>query len=401
MSNLPSPEAKKRRHPVRTIIAAAAGLYLVWLVYQIAAFRKYGPSPGLARAETKASPVRAASPGLPSEPAQFVELRGAYHMHSRYSFDGKKTVEEIAAAAERAGLDFIILTDHGAPNFASFDAQRKIGRVLVIAGSEISSSRGHLVALGFNRPSGSFSQDANLAAGEVKSLGGFTVIAHPYSKISWSWGEPGDFGGIEIISLYSDIRRGWVASLLSAPLLLVNPSLALLKTLDPPTASLRKWDQLLKSDRGGGVILGFYALDAHKYFYETGLSLLNLHVPLDSPVPDDFAGASRALLDALRAGRFYNAVDAAADPAGFRFWLEGGGTAPAVLHVRTPYAFAHETRLLCDGSVVATGSGPDLVFTARGPGAYRVEVTLRARTPLRPDVPWILSNPILVRKDLP
>ncbi|MHB8055231.1 MAG: CehA/McbA family metallohydrolase domain-containing protein, partial [Candidatus Aminicenantales bacterium] len=315
--------------------------------------------------------------------------------------DGTKTVEEAAAAADRAGLDFIILTDHGAPNEASFSAQGKIGRVLVLAGSEISSSRGHLVALGFSLPSRPFSQNADLAAREVESLGGFTVIAHPYSKIRWSWGEQGDFGGIEIINMDSDIRRGWGASLLLAPLLLVKPSLALVKTLDPPTAALRKWDQLLKSSRANRPIPGFYSLDAHSYFYETGLGLLNLHVQLDSLVPVDYAGASRAILDALRAGRFYNAVDAAADPTGFRFWVEGGGSTPAVLHIRTPYSFAHETRLIRDGAIVASGPGPDLVYEAGAPGAYRVEVILRARTPLRPGVPWILSNPIFIRKDFP
>src|SRR5438045_101386 len=37
---------------------------------------------------------------------------GGYHVHSVIS-DGTGTVDEIAAAAARAGLQFIILTDHG------------------------------------------------------------------------------------------------------------------------------------------------------------------------------------------------------------------------------------------------------------------------------------------------
>ena len=39
-------------------------------------------------------------------------VRGAYHIHSQRS-DGSGTVDSIAAAAARAGLQFIILTDHG------------------------------------------------------------------------------------------------------------------------------------------------------------------------------------------------------------------------------------------------------------------------------------------------
>jgi len=393
----PSPEAGKRRHPLRIILAAAAAVYLVWLAVQALSFRKYA-SPSLpARAEIASVPA-----DRPSGPPPPVELRGAYHLHTRAS-DGGKTVEEVAAAAERAGLDFVILADHGSPNEASLAAQGKYGRVLVLAGSEMSSSRGHLVALGFDRPSRPFSRDADLAAREVESLGGFTVIAHPYSKTRWSWGEPGDFRGIEIINLDSDLRRGWAASLLSAPLLLVNPALALVKTLDPPAAALRKWDQLIKGGRSrtGRPVSGYYSVDAHRYFYETGLGLINLRVQLDSLLPVDFAEASRAIFNALRDGRFYCAVEAAADPAGFRFQMEKSAAGDAVLRVGTPYAFAHEARLIRDGVVVASGSGPELLFKAREPGAYRVEVFLRARTPLRSGVPWILANPILVRKDLP
>ena len=45
-----------------------------------------------------------------SPPASTV--RGAFHIHSSRS-DGSGSVAAIAAAAARAGLQFIILTDHG------------------------------------------------------------------------------------------------------------------------------------------------------------------------------------------------------------------------------------------------------------------------------------------------
>lgn len=395
---------KKRRHPARTVLFTALAIYIAWLGVQILSYRKYVSPPEPARAaitplrtdgSPDAAPVRA---GVP-EP---VELRGAFHLHTRHS-DGTKTIEEIAAAAEREGLDFVILTDHGAPNFDTFDSQGKVGRVLVIAGTEISSSRGHLIALGFARPSQPFSQNAELAAREVAALGGFTVIAHPYSKTRWSWGDRADFGGLEIISFDSDLRREWAPFLFYAPALLIKPSLALLKILDPPTTTILKWDRLLQEDEGRaiGLYLGYFSLDAHHLFYETALGVLNLHIQLDSLAPVDFTEASRAVVDALRSGRFYNAVDAAADPAGFRFWTEGRRIAPTVLHIRAPFSFAHEIRLIHRGGTVASGNGPELVFEARKPGVYRAEVYLRARTPLRRGVPWILSNPIVIRKDVP
>ena len=40
-----------------------------------------------------------------------VPVRGAIHVHTRRS-DGTGTVDEVAGAAARAGLNFVILTDH-------------------------------------------------------------------------------------------------------------------------------------------------------------------------------------------------------------------------------------------------------------------------------------------------
>lgn len=390
------PPRRRRRRAIRAGLILVLAVYAAWVAIQAASFKRYVTPPEIVRAEIL-PPGAAEAPSQEGPPAP-VELRGAYHMHTRHS-DGAKTVEEAAAAAERIGLDFIILTDHGAPNLPSLDAQGKIGRVLVLAGTEISSSRGHLVAMGFNRPARPFSQNADLAVREIRSLGGISVVAHPYSKTRWSWGGPVEFDGVEVMNVDSDLRRGWVKSLLDLPLLLVRPEAALLKVLDPPGETTRKWDQLMES--AGRPLSGFFAVDAHRYFYETGLAALNIHVQVDSLFPVDFPEAAEAIFEALRRGLFYSAVDGAADPAGFRFWMDKGRPGPALLRAQTPYSFAHETRLLFKGRAVASVTGTNLVYEAREPGPYRVEVFLRERTPLGRDVPWILSNPIMVGKDLP
>ena len=54
---------------------------------------------------------------LPAQPQALaaipaVGVRGAMHIHTKRS-DGSGTPEQVAAAAARAGLQFIILTDHG------------------------------------------------------------------------------------------------------------------------------------------------------------------------------------------------------------------------------------------------------------------------------------------------
>ena len=77
-------------------------------------------------------------------------VRGAYHIHSRAS-DGTGTIPDIAAAAARAGLQFIIVTDHG-DGLARPRAPRYLFGVLCIEAVEISTTDGHYAALGMSPP---------------------------------------------------------------------------------------------------------------------------------------------------------------------------------------------------------------------------------------------------------
>jgi hypothetical protein len=139
---------------------------------------------------------------------------------------------------------------------------------------------------------------------------------------------------------------------------------------------------------------------------------------LEKPLSREFEAARRQVFDALRNGRFFSAVDAAARAEGFRFWAENDGkifpmgaeldlergeagpTGPVKLHVRTPFSFAHETRLVRNGQILTRSSERDLTFEASGPGVYRAEVYLTEKSPLHAAVPWILSNPIFLRAPL-
>jgi len=362
----------KIRRVWRYVLPAAAAVYAAWLGSQAASYERYVSAP-------------AATAGSP-EPPSAAELRGAYHIHSRHS-DGRKTADWIVRTASRAGLDFIILTDHGSPNRASLAAEGWKDGLLVLAGSELSSSRGHLVALAFDPPARPFSQNAAMAAREIDLLGGFTIIAHPYSKTRWSWGETSAHDGLEIMDSDSMARRNWPRVAARLPLLLVKPQAVLLKALTRPEEQIRMWDRMLES----GPALGFYSVDAH-FLYRPAFGLLRLHVLLDRPLAGEFAEARAQVFAALRDGRFFNAVDAAADPAGFRFWLDADGA----LRLRAPFSFAHEIRLIRDGRPAAEPVEKALALPAAEPGTYRAEVYLRERTPLGRDVPWIMSNSLIV-----
>ena len=66
--------------------------------------------------------------------------KGAVHIHTRYS-DGSGGMGEIIEAAQRAGLDFIVISDHNKLD-AKYDGwEGWHDGVLVIAGAEVTPRR--------------------------------------------------------------------------------------------------------------------------------------------------------------------------------------------------------------------------------------------------------------------
>jgi hypothetical protein len=236
-------------------------------------------------------------------------------------------------------------------------------------------------------------------------LGGFTVIAHPYSKVQWSWGPRVDYSGLEIISADSMFRQSLPLSLLYVPALLINPKLVLLKILTQPKKNLMKWDSLNENP----PVFGYYSIDAH-LFYSALFSSLHLHIPLSKPLSREFETAKQQVFNSLHQGNFYNAVEAAAQAKGFRFWAKQGDNvfqmgsdipieSQVTLHAAMPTGVKFEARLLHNGTPVFHSQKEkwSYVVTDR-PGTYRVEVYLREKSPMTDDFPWILSNPIFLKE---
>jgi hypothetical protein len=331
------------------------------------------------------------------------EVQGVYHIHTTHS-DGKKTPGEIAKLASSASVDFIILTDHGNPNFESLAAEGWKEGVLVLAGSELSTSRGHLVALDFGHPENSFITDADKAAYQIKSLNGFSIIAHPYSKVHWTWGDSQYSSGIEIINADSMLKTKIWRWIPFTPSLFIRPEYFLLKILNVPQKNLFKWDALNQSLQ----FHGYYSTDAH-LLYKPLLSFLRLHLLLDKPLSSEFEAAKKQVFNALKQGQFYSAVDAAAQAGGFRFWMSDGESKiimggsgnledRTTLLVNLPQAISKETHLIFNGQSILQSSDDTIEFRVEKPGVYRVEVFLKERSPLNKRIPWILSNPIFIKE---
>ena len=134
---------------------------------------------------------------------------GGYHVHTDRS-DGTGSVDEVAVAASRAGLAFVVLTDHGDGTRAPDPPSYQHG-VLVIDAVEINTLAGHVVALGLTRaapyPLAGHPRDV---IEDIRRLGGAAVIAHPDSPnpaLRWrGQGQNVAADGIEWLNVDSEWR---------------------------------------------------------------------------------------------------------------------------------------------------------------------------------------------------
>src|SRR5689334_21302421 len=126
---------------------------------------------------------------------------GVLHIHTNRS-DGLSTPDEVAAAAARAGLKFIVFTDHGDGTRQPDPPTYRSG-VLCLDGVEISTSGGHYIAIDMPRSPYPLAGEPRDVVEDVRRMGGFGIVAHPDSpkgELRWSdWTLP--FDGIELLNL--------------------------------------------------------------------------------------------------------------------------------------------------------------------------------------------------------
>ena len=261
--------------------------------------------------------------------------RGAFHIHTNRS-DGSGSPDAVAAAAARAGLNFIIVTDHG-DGTRKPDAPQYRAGVLVIDAVELSTEAGHYIAIGLAQAPYPLRGEARDVIADVRRLGGFGVVAHPdSSKPSLRWRDwDADFDAMEWLNAdteWRDERRGLlVRAFVHYPF---RPSETLASLLDRPDATLARWDAL--TERRPVVALagadaharaGWMDDDANGYrgwflkipSYEASFRTFAMRVTLDRPLGTDATSDARLVIDALRRGAVYTTVDAIASPATLEF----------------------------------------------------------------------------------
>lgn len=349
-------------------------------------------------------------------------IRGAYHIHTTLS-DGAADKAAVAAAAARAGLKFVILTDHG-DGTRPPDPPAYLSGVLCIDAVEISTKGGHYAALGMRAAPYPLGGEPSAVVEDVARLGGFGFAAHPDSaraSLAWNdWTAPID--GIEWLNADSEWRdesRATLARVLFD--YMFRPAPALASMFDRPVTTLKRWDDLAASrpivglaghDAHGGIGRGVEENGARKRTlghvpsYEASFRTFSNSVILDAPPTGDAAADARGVLDAIRRGRVFTVIDAIATPGflDFRGWQgeiapasNMGATlrpGPSVISVKATMPAGAEMVVIADGVEVHHITRPDFVAAMEpASGAVRIEVRVPG-APGTPPVPWLVGNPI-------
>jgi hypothetical protein len=374
-------------------------------------------------------------PASPADREGYSEYTGIVHLHSTYS-DGHWPVGRILGEGIRAGLDFVLLTDHDTleasqdgwggwyapggfegPWLSVRPVERRgpsAHRVFLGVGAEITPPRSHYLAFGVDRlPAPSLPSQKIIDF--VRARGGLGVITHPDHRGNARFGigcyrwEDWSVTGYDALDVW-DLMTDWqdfLRGIVSAYVAYNWPAWVL---RGPKPETLARWDELLA--RGPMPVIGCCDNHGRPYRlvrtydilpYPTALRLIRLHL-LTRPLEDLSAGETeREILGAMRAGRGFVAMEFWWPATGFRFLAENpaGETAPmgsTVPPQNGPWTLSVELpergiiTLVKDAAPAVTRTGRSLVYRAER-GVYRVEVHRRRKWLKKP---WIISNAIRI-----
>jgi hypothetical protein len=338
--------------------------------------------------------------------------KGTLHIHSSYS-DGSGSIEKIAFAAKKAGLDFIIITDHNNLKGLKEGKEGWYDGVAVTFGEEISPDDGdHYLAFNIkDKVSHNMKPEEFIA--EVKKQGGFGFIAHPdenpkrknsYKPLRWSNWDIKGFDGLEIWNHLSD----WVD--VYSPATVVRDYFLRDRVVKGPSADvLQWWDRLNNENKEivpaiGGVDahalkFRYYGLDFIVFPYEYTFKTVTNHIMLESELSKSFEEAKRQIHEALKSGknfianRVWNKKELTTP-----FWIEDnnqkvfpGSTAGFAKEAKAFIKLPQKglIKIIRNGKLIYENKAQEAEFEIKESGKYRVEVYYK-------NSPWIFTNPVNV-----
>ena len=343
---------------------------------------------------------------------------GAIHIHSTYS-DGGGSVSDIVRAGQKAGPDFLILTDHDTLQPRYDGHQGYHDGLLLLVGEEVNTSAGHLLALGVGRD---VDQDGPLGLpaliDEISEAGGVSIAAHPTGRRPWTDWTVEKMDGLELLNANSDWRDDGVLELLRAVVFLpFLPDGVFNSLIDRPDEAIRLW--MHRAQRQPVTVIG--SLDAHERIplwgerhlsfptYERLFGLIRTYVITGMELTGGAGVDEGILLDAIRRGSCYVVLEGYEPAPGFAFELTTGAETRSMgstvafqdggrLHVTAPSSGPVRIRLYRNEVPLIETEGHELFVEVPGPGVYHTEVYQLRGTLLRGERQrlWIISNAIRV-----
>jgi hypothetical protein len=356
-----------------------------------------------------------------TSPLNLTDYTGVIHLHSAYSFDGRATVAEIIAAANKNGIDFLLLTDHSTLQARVDGFEGWHDGTLLIVGEEIAPRFNHYLAFQLREKVTTTEIPPDLppqtTIDHVQAQGGIGFIAHPdhegtalfhvkhYPWTDWSVTGYTGLGIWDFMTDWQNSLSGYLRALLSY----VFPAFFL---RGPSSKTLARWDLLTQKRRVVGIgeldnhdtmkrVLG---LNLYIFPFERVFCLVRTHVLIAGRLTGNDRTDITILLDALRNGRAYVALDYYRCSSGFSLILTEEGRSATMgdefilrhcadLKVSVPHKA--RIRIIRNGSLFVQSTGNGINVTLHNPGVYRVEADLKV---LGRYHPWIFSNPIYVSR---
>jgi predicted metal-dependent phosphoesterase TrpH len=105
------------------------------------------------------------------------------HIHSNYSDDSRMTPKEIIERSRKIGLDAIAIADHNSikGSIEGIKESKGMEDIILIPAMEISTIKGHIVALGIQEEVKSkMSPEETIE--QIREQGGIAVIPHPFVR---------------------------------------------------------------------------------------------------------------------------------------------------------------------------------------------------------------------------
>lgn len=332
--------------------------------------------------------------------------KGTIHIHTTYS-DGTGTIKDIAKAAKKSGLEWIIITDHN--NLSGLKEEGWYDGVAVIVGEEISPHDGdHYLAFDIKKEI-SEKMHPQEYINEVNNQGGFGFIAHPdenherknkFRPLCWRNKDVKDFQGIEIWNYMSDWVDGHDSNLALPNYLFRNRMLR-----GPKQNTLNWWDKL--NNETSEIFPAIGSIDAHalKYSflrvfpYDDSFKTITNYIYLEEKLSPIFNKAKNQIYNAIKSGN--NLIIN-------RIWSKDSDKIKFYVKNYTHKAFSgdkitsHEENILTvrlpkrghikishNGKVIRDVLTHEFQMGELQTGKYRLEARLKNK-------PWVFSNPILV-----